>query len=132
MYFLRKLRSFHVNQEILSLFFQAIVQSVMLYNQICYFSSAKKADTDRLEKITRTAARLVKADLVPPTTIFERAATKKLTAIMADASHPLHCAVQSCTSNRESSRRLRSFKARTNRMRNSFLPVAVRQFNAAM
>ena len=98
LYFLRKLRSFQVSPEILRLFYQAVVQSVMLYNQICFFGSAKTEDTNRLEKITRTAARVVKRDLMPPSTIFESAVTKKLTSIMADTSHPLHPAVQSCRS----------------------------------
>ena len=34
----------------------------MLYNQVCYYGNSKKADTERLDKVARTAAKIVRAE----------------------------------------------------------------------
>ena len=36
MYFLRKLKQFKVDENILARFYQTIIQSAMPYNQVCY------------------------------------------------------------------------------------------------
>ena len=59
MYFLRKLKQFKVDKNILVCFYQTIIQSAMLYNQVCYFGNSKKADMERLDKVARTAAKMV-------------------------------------------------------------------------
>ena len=58
MYFLRKLKQFKVDKNIFVRFYQTIIQSAMLYNQVCYFGNSKKADTERLDKVARTTAKI--------------------------------------------------------------------------
>ena len=36
----------------------SIIQRAMLCNQVCYFDNSKKADTERLDKVARTAAKI--------------------------------------------------------------------------
>ena len=50
MYFLRKLRRFQVDDKTLARFYQTIIQSAMLNNQVCLFRNSKKADTERLAR----------------------------------------------------------------------------------
>ncbi|KAL8605943.1 hypothetical protein ACOMHN_065684 [Nucella lapillus] len=83
----------------------------------------------RLEKVVSKAASIVGEELVPLSAWFPEVAIKKLGKIQADSHHPLHEALASREPRRESSRVLRSFSARTNRLRDSFLPSAVRLFN---
>ena len=65
MYFLRKLKQFKVDKKILARFYQTIIQSAMLYNQVCYFGNSKKTDTERLDKV----AKIVGAETATPSTI---------------------------------------------------------------
>ena len=90
MYFLRKLKQFKVDENILACFYQTIIQSAMLYNQVCYFGSSRKADTERLDKVARTAAKFVGAETAKPSTIYGCVAVKKLHRILSDDHHPLN------------------------------------------
>ena len=134
MYLLRKLKIFKVEQAIMQLFYQAVIQNAIFFNLVCFFGNTKKGDIGRLEKITRTAGRIMRADPPSPSNIFQRAALRKLAGIQADTSqsHPLNGVVQSCAPARDSSRRLRSLKSRTTRRLNSFIPVAIRLHTAAL
>ncbi|XP_070212611.1 uncharacterized protein [Littorina saxatilis] len=96
LFFLRKLRQFHVDPQILHLFYQATIQSVVSFNQLCYHSSAKKGDMERLEKIVKRAGSIIGSELQPLSTRFPSVALKKLSMIRSDDRHPLHQALASC------------------------------------
>ena len=68
MHFPRKLKNFKLNNNILYLFFQSVVQSILLYNQVCNYSNARKADTERLDRITAAARKITRRQLghLPP------------------------------------------------------------------
>ena len=132
MYLLRKLKIFKVEHAIMQLFYQAVIQNAIFFNLVCFFGNTKKGDIGRLEKITRAAGRIMRADPLSQSDIFQRAALGKLAGIQADTSHPLNDVVQSCAPVRDSSRRLRSLKSRTTRRLNSFIPVAIRLHTAAL
>ena len=88
MYLLWKLQFFKVDQAIMHLFYQAVIQNAIFFSLVCFFGNAKKGDIGRLG-ITRTAGRIMRADPLSPSNIFQRAALGKLTYIQADTSHPL-------------------------------------------
>ena len=132
LFFLRKLRQFRVNPEILHLFYQATIQSVASFNQLCYHSSVKKGDRERLEKVVKRAGAIIGSDLQPLSARYPSVALRKMSKIRSDDRHPLHQAFASCEPTREASRRLRCWRARTNRMRDSFVPTAVRLFNESL
>ena len=75
MYLLRKLQFFKVDQAIMQLFYQAVIQNAIFFNLICFFRNWKKR---RLEKISRTAAKIMRADPLSPSDIFQRAVLRKL------------------------------------------------------
>ena len=132
MYLLRKLQFFKVEQAITQLFYQAMIQNAIFFNLVCFFGNTMKGDIGRLEKITRTAGRILRADPPCPSDIFHRAALRKLAGIQADTSHPHNGVVQSCAPARNSSHRLRSLKSWTTPRLNSFIPVAIRLHNVAL
>ena len=130
MFFLRKLRQFRVNSTILELFYRSVMESALLYNQLCFFSSAKQADRDRLERIVTTAGKVIGHEVLSLYNLYEEMAVKKLRRILRDEAHPLHDTAAGRTSRRDPDRLL-SMRSRTNRMRDSFLPTAIRLTNEA-
>ena len=104
----------------------------MPYNQVCYFGNSKKADTERLDKVARTAAKIVRAETATPSTMYGSVAVKKLHRILSEAQHPLNHVLSSQASRRASSQRLRCFRTRTSWFRDSFLPTAVRLHNSSL
>ena len=124
MCFLRKLKQFQVDKKILARLYQAIVQSAMLYNRVCYFGNSKKADTERLDMVARTAAKMVGAETAMPSAVYGSVAVKRLDSILSDAQYLLNHVQSSQVSRRDISQRLRCFRTRTGRFRDSF-PTAV-------
>jgi hypothetical protein len=128
LFFLRRLRQFRVNSTILNLFFQSTVQSMLLYNQLCFYGAAKKADREQMDKIVKAASAVIGQDVTPLADIYHQASAKKARSILDDVSHPLHPPLAACSSLRDSGR-LRSMRCRTSRFRDSFLPSAIRTLN---
>jgi hypothetical protein len=128
-YFLKKLRSFDVQMEVLRLFYQAVVQSVISFNSLCFHNNLKAVDASRLAKLTRTASGVIGAAVTDLTTLYTKKAVRRVRAILGDPSHPLRCEFLTQQSKREGSTRLRSMKCRTDRFKNSFVPSAIRVCN---
>ncbi len=59
LYFLRQLRKFNLTQELLKQFYSAIIESVLCTSITVCFSWAIKSDLRRLQKVVRTAERIV-------------------------------------------------------------------------
>ena len=66
MYLLRKLQFFKGDKAIMQLLYQAMIQTITFFYLICFFSNTKKGDTGRLEKITRTAGKIIRAEPLRP------------------------------------------------------------------
>ncbi|KAL8591097.1 hypothetical protein ACOMHN_058750 [Nucella lapillus] len=127
LFFMRRLNPFGVGPRLLELFYRATVESVLTFNSLCFFSSLKEHDKGKLAKITMTARKLIGRPVPDLETLFEAKAISRLKAIQQDPSHPLCDTVLAQVSAR--SGRLVSFRARTDRFRDSFLPTAVRLTN---
>ncbi|KAL8566693.1 hypothetical protein ACOMHN_050342 [Nucella lapillus] len=127
LFFVRRLNSSGVGPRLLELFYRATVESVLTFNSLCFFSSLKEHDKGKLAKITMTARKLIGLHVPDLETLFEAKAISRLKAIQQDPSHPLCDTVLAQVSAR--SGRLVSFRARTDRLRDSFLPTAVRLTN---
>ena len=92
--------------------------------------STSKKDTSRLDKLIRRAGSVVGMKLDSLVTVAEKRSMDKLLNIMDDASHPLHTVI----SNQRSlfSDRMLLPKCRTNRLKNSFVPHAIRLYNSSL
>ena len=130
MHFLKKMKQFKVDGEIMALFYNAVIQSSIFFNNVCYYGNALKQDKAQLERIVADAIRITKKELKHPTARYEAAVLTKTRKIQEDRSHPLHDALKKRAPKRDTSKRMRSFEAGTERFRNSFLPTAVRHHNA--
>ncbi|XP_070175981.1 uncharacterized protein [Littorina saxatilis] len=56
LYFLRKLRSFNIRQEILQMFYTSTCNSVLYFGSVCWGGNINKQDRDRLDKFIRKAS----------------------------------------------------------------------------
>jgi len=84
----------------------------------------------RLDKLIRQAGSVNGIKLDPLVTVADTRTLKKLLSIMDNASRPLHTII----SNQRSlfSERLLLPKCRTNRLKNSFVPRAIRLYNTSL
>ena len=129
LFFLRKLNQFKVSTSIKQLFYQSVVESMLLYNIVCYFNSANKDDTDRMEKATKSAAKVIGTETRSIREVYDKTSLIKLQKIEKDPSHPLNEVVMSQKSKRVQGRFL-SMNTKTARHANSYLPNAIRLSNA--
>ena len=89
MFFVRKLKSFNVRTDILFLFYQSVIQSIITFCIMTWFGNLRAKDTHRLERVTKIASRTIGLNVKNLHIIFESAVLSKLRAIMLDLTHPL-------------------------------------------
>ncbi|XP_076461736.1 uncharacterized protein LOC143294190 [Babylonia areolata] len=124
LFYMKKLKAFHVCPKLLELFYRTTVESILTFNSLCIFGAMKEHDKARLAKIPKTASRLIGAPVADLQTLFETKAVRRLRAIRDDESHPLSEDLGRQASAR--SGRILSVRTRTNRFYNSFIPTAIR------
>ncbi len=90
LYFLCQLRNFNLPQELLKLFYSAITESVLCTSITVWFSSATKSDIRRLQRMVRTAERIIGAPLPTLQELYTSSVRKRSQKITLDPSHPSH------------------------------------------
>ncbi|KAI3356958.1 hypothetical protein L3Q82_003595 [Scortum barcoo] len=92
LYFLRKLRSFNVgSSRMLEIFYQSVVASAAIFfAAVCWGSSIRASDTNRLDKIIKKAGSVLGLRLESFETVVERRMLNRLLSIMDNDQHPLH------------------------------------------
>lgn len=126
LYFLRKLNAFKVSKEILHLFYNANIQSLISFGISCWGGSALQKDKEKINKLIRRAAKITEVPLPTIDMLYEEIVTKKAINIINDPAHPLNA--EFILSNRKN--RILQHKCRTNRYLNSFVPNATKLLNA--
>ncbi|KAK0134631.1 RNA-directed DNA polymerase from mobile element jockey [Merluccius polli] len=126
LYFLRKLRSFNVCSKMLEIFYQSVVASAIFFAAVCWGSSIRASDTNRLDKIIKKAGSVLGLRLESFESVVERRTLKKLFSIIDNNQHPLHTVVRQRST---FSHRLLQLCCRRDRYRKSFLPHAITLYN---
>ena len=124
LYFLRKLKYFRLDTELLELFYSAVVQSVITFGSVCWWSCLTNKNRVKLERVKKRAGTIIGTSLPELDKLHHEKTISKMKGIMKGTSvlSDLVCWLPS-------GRRLKTMKCRTSRYRNSFLPYAVRTFN---
>ena len=125
MHCLRLLKKFKIDRRILYTFHQAAIQSVMTYASCAWGPGATKADLKKLNRIQKRAARMIQEDTTPVENLITSQVMAKASKIQGDKTHPLTQKFEILPSGR----RLRAFKTKTTRMKNSFVPLAITILN---
>ena len=125
LYFLRRLKSFGVNKIILKKFYRAVVESVLTFSITVWYSGTTQKDRAKLNRIVKTASKIIGDDLQTLESLFKTRAIRKSNSIIRDINHPAHTLFDLLPSGT----RYRSIRTKTNRFKNSFYPRAVRLLN---
>ena len=59
MYFLRQLKKFGVNRDILTQFYRAVIESILTFPIAVWYGSTTQAEKNSLDRIVRTASKIV-------------------------------------------------------------------------
>ncbi len=130
LYFLRRLGSFNICQNLSQMLYQAVIASVLFYAVVCWGGSIKRRDATRLDKLVRKAGSVVGAELDTLTSVAEKRIIGKMLSILDNVLHPLH----QCFSRQRSSfsDRLLSLACSTDSLSKSCVPRAIRLYNSSL
>ncbi|KAL0150358.1 hypothetical protein M9458_054360 [Cirrhinus mrigala] len=126
LYFLRQLRKFNLPKELLKQFYSAIIESILCTSITVWFSSATKTDLRRLQRIVRTAERIIVTTLPTLQDLYSSRVSKRASKIILDPSHPAHILFKLLPPGR----RYRARTTKTARHRKSFFPQAIYLMNS--
>ena len=129
MFFLRKLKSFHVCNRMLKMFYETVVCSVMTFALVCWGGNATQGDMNRLEKMIKKAGNCVGEKLESLDSIRKQRLASKGGKIEKDEWHPLHSILMQHESRSRTRIKYRLPVMKTNRFRDSFLPSLIRVLN---
>lgn len=127
LYFLRILRKNNLEEKLLVSFYRCSIESVLAYCITTWYASCSAADRRALQRVINTAQKITGCPLPSLKDIFSSRCLGRAANILKDPSHPGHNLFHLLPSGR----RYRSFKTRTNRLRDSFYPIAIRELNNA-
>ena len=124
LHFVRLLHNIKVDHCILTLFYRSVVESVLTFCMISWFSSLAKKDKCKLNKIVRKARKLgVQTKQLDA--LNDCKMLKFVNKILKDNDHPLHCHFNFL----RSGVRLRSVAHRTSQLGKSLVLSGIRLFN---
>ena len=124
MYFVRKLKKANVSKIVMSKFYKAVVESVVLFSICCWFGSCSMSDKKKIKKVINSARR-IGCTVASLENLYSDSVLKKVNDIILDCNHPLFSSFHLLPSGN----RLRSISSRTNRFKMSFVLAAIRMFN---
>ncbi len=126
LYHLRQLRKFRVSPAILKTFYSGAIESVLTQCISVWYSNATNQDCKALQRVVSLAERISGSALPSLQDIYLKRCKSRAAKIIKDSNHP---------GNRlftllPSGKRFRSMMARTERLRRSFYPQAIRLLNS--
>ncbi len=129
MYFVRSLSKVKVESKIISLFYNSVVSSVLLYAIACWYRCCLEKERKEIDVFRKKVCRLISPDFKDSIdnakSVHKNRCLSLLNRIMKDSSHPLNHLFQYLPSGK----RLNVWHNRTSRSRNTFVPTAINLFN---
>ena len=125
LYFLRKLRSFMVDRQILSLFYKSYIESVISFSFICWYQNLSVKNKTSLDRIVSLSSKLIGIPQRSLSTFHNQQVLRKARSILLSSDHILSAEFDTLPSGR----RFRYPACRSNRRKLSFIPTAVRLLN---
>ena len=129
LYFLRRLRVFGVSQNIMFLFYQAVIESVIRYGMTAWFGSLSTQSKSKLQRLVQTAMKVMgRTDKLSLHSIYEQSVLRQAWRVLLDPSHILQTEYELWPSGR----RYRIPKTKLNRFKYSFVPVSIKIFKGVI
>ncbi len=126
LYHLRQLRKFRVSPAILKTFYSGAIESVLTQCISVWYNNATNQDCKALQRVVRLAERISGSALPSLQDIYLKRCKSRAVKIIKDSTHPGNhhfCLLPS-------GKRFRSMMAKTERLRRSFFPQAIRLLNS--
>ncbi len=124
LYHLRHLRKFRVSPAILKTFYSGAIESVLTQCISVWYGKSSNQDCKALQRVVRLAERISGSALPSLQDIYLKRCKSRAAKILKDSTHPgnlFHLL--------PSGKRFRSMMAKTERLRRSFFPQAIRLLN---
>ena len=122
LYFVRKLKYFRIDNNLLSLFYRSMIVSIISFCVGAWGGNTVQKDTKKIDSVAKHATRLTGIKQDSFIEIFEKICNKKFNRILNDPTHPFYSQI-----NRgERSGRVLFLRMKTERYRSSFLPTAIK------
>ncbi|KAK1795717.1 hypothetical protein P4O66_001026 [Electrophorus voltai] len=125
LYHLRRLRDFRLPSKVLRNFYTCTIESILTGNITVWFGNSTKQDRQALQRVVRSAERITHSELPDLQTTYYKRCQTKARKIVKDPTHPNN----RLFSLLRSGRCFRSLKAKTERLKRSFFPQAIRALN---
>ncbi len=125
LYHLRQLRKFRVSPAILKTFYSGAIESVLTQCISVWYNNATNQDCKALQRVVRLAERISGSTLPSLQGIYLKRCRSRAAKITKDSNHPSNHLFRLLPSGR----RYRSLMAKTERLRKSFFPQAIRLLN---
>ncbi len=122
LYHLRQLRKFRVSPTILKTFYSGAIESVLTQCISVWYGNSSNQDCKAMQRVVRLAERI--SGSAPPSLqdIYFKRCKNRAAKIIKDSTHHLFCLLPS-------GKRIISMMAKTERLRRSFFPPAIRLLN---
>ncbi len=122
---LYQLRKFRVSPTILKTFYSGAIESVLTQCISVWYGNSSNQDCKALQRVVRLAEHISGSALPSLQDIYLKRCKSRAAKILKDSNHPgnhLFCLLPS-------GKRFRSMMAKTERLRRSFIPQAIRLLN---
>ncbi|KAI4900272.1 hypothetical protein NFI96_023152 [Prochilodus magdalenae] len=90
LYFLWRLRKVHLPPPVLTMFYRGTVESILSCCIIAWFGNCNASDRKNLQRIVRTAEKIIGVCLPSVTDIYTTRCTSKAISTVKDPTHPSH------------------------------------------
>ena len=120
LFFLKK--SFHVNESILKMFYQALIQSVITFGISCWGGNITEGDKQKINRSIKKDGKIVGEELPLLNDLYKKHTVTKALNIVNDPCHPLWNAYQI-------SGRFITVHRKTERYKKSFVPAISRKLS---
>ncbi len=125
LYHLRQLKKFRVSPAILKTFYSGAIESVLTQCISVWYGNATNQDCKALQRVVRLAERISGSALPSLQDIYLKRCKSRAVKIIKDSNHPGNHLFRLLPSGK----RFRSMMAKTERLRRSFFPQAIRLLN---
>ena len=127
LFFLRRLKEFTQNTQILLNFYRCIIESILTSSFTVWFGNLTVKERNSLNSVVRRARRIIGANLPALEELYSSRLLSRASSIMSDpAGHPASSLLKLLPLGR----RYGSIGCSTKRSTQSFFPSAVRELNA--
>ena len=125
LYHLRRLKKFRASQQVLRSFYSCTIESILTGNITAWYGNTSMQDRKALQRVVRSAERTLGGQLPNLNNIYTKRCKTRTSSILRDPSHPNNRLFTQL----RSGNRYRSLMAKTERLRKSFFPQAIRYLN---